>query len=63
MWCMFRKMSKIAKQNWCCNKCKFPELNGKMKNFKCATVLKSNETHVLSNELFKSLKESINFTN
>ena len=46
----FRKMSKTAKQNWCCNKCKFPESSVDIQISKSATFLKSDESHTLSNE-------------
>lgn len=45
----FRKMSKTAKQNWCCNRCKFHESSNNIPNPKSVIVLKSNESHTLSN--------------
>lgn len=57
----FRKMSKVAKQNWCCNKCKFPDSIVKAPFLASTTVLERIDTHTLSNETFKSLIESVNF--
>jgi len=57
----FRKMSKNAKLNWICNKCKFSVLKDKTPTSVSATVLNSMDSCTLSNETFKSLIESVNY--
>lgn len=56
----FRKMSKSAKQKWCCSKCKFPtDPKSKMPT---KNTSGSNMTEVeLTNEAFNSLTNSVNF--
>lgn len=55
----FRKMSKIAKQKWCCSKCKF-KIESKAK-LPTNNTTEENEAHVITNESFNSLTESVNF--
>lgn len=55
----FRKMSKNAKQKWCCSKCKLSN------DSKSKILTKNNteeiEAHIFTNDSFKNLTESVNF--
>jgi len=57
----FRKMSKNAKLNWSCNKCKYSVPKDKTPISVSTTVLKCLNSCTLSNETFKSLIDSINY--
>lgn len=57
----FRKMSKNAKLNWCCNKCKFTDPKDKKLFPITATVLKDMDSCSISKENFKSLLDSVNY--
>lgn len=55
----FRKMSKTAKQKWCCAKCKFP-IDAKTKS-PTVNVKKGNEASMLTNESFSNLTDSVKY--
>lgn len=56
---VFRKMSKNAKQKWSCSKCKYNiDLKSKLPT---NNTTEDNEAHVLINESFNSLTDSVNF--
>jgi hypothetical protein len=56
----FRKMSKSAKQNWCCIKCK-NAVNDSILKTPIITHADIKEDQVLTNESFRKLIESVNF--
>jgi len=55
----FRKMSKNAKQKWSCSKCKF-NIESKPKLHTNITT-EDNDAHIITNESFNSLTDSVNF--
>ncbi|KAL4096900.1 hypothetical protein QTP88_021775 [Uroleucon formosanum] len=57
----FRKMSKTAKQNWCCGKCKSNEPCFNPQASKTASIPKHTDTNIVNNETIKNLVESVNF--
>lgn len=60
----FQKMSKVAKQNWYCGKCKFTESSSKKARPMVTKVLEYKNMYTLfnaSHETFKNLIESANF--
>lgn len=57
----FRKMSKTAKQNWCCGKCKSNEPCFNPLASKTASISKHTDTNNVNNETIKNLVESVNF--
>ncbi|KAL4101015.1 hypothetical protein QTP88_021036 [Uroleucon formosanum] len=57
----FRKMSKTAKQNGCCGKCKSNEPCFNPLASKTASISKHTDTNIVNNETIKNLVEPVNF--
>ncbi|KAL4107536.1 hypothetical protein QTP88_017868 [Uroleucon formosanum] len=57
----FRKMSKTAKQNWYCGKCKSNETCFNPLASKTASISKHTDTNIVNNETIKNLVETVNF--
>lgn len=57
----FRKMSKVAKLNWCCSKCKLNEPGPKTQAPKSNAIIDHIDTQNVHNETINNLVESINF--
>lgn len=59
----FRKVSKTAKENCCCGKCKFNEPSLKPLASKSILISDHTDTNNVNNETINNLVESVNFIN